>query len=822
MIKSRLEVGGVNFGFTQELPISTNMSIADIREPEKRQSTFSKTITVPGSGEVKRLFEFIFQVNSTLTSFNPNLKTEAKYYVNEVLVFDGALQLLKINNKYINDYESTTFECSLVGLNANLFTDIAGKYLTDLDFSDLDHTFSYASGLFNPSVLGEGYTYAYQDYGLNPSGQRLTDTWYFKYLKPLIFEKEYVNRIVKYAGYYWSGSNYVNNVGDVWVSDSYSITDGGYFDSAYESHIVIPDTKSGALQLASSDIADNECYVGRLGTYTGSVKVGSIPLGQNYFQFYATNETIEANIPYNSEVAPFFDPNARWDSITNYRFTVNQSGTYYIHGSISLSYNVVTYPTGAVTWGPGSNNYFGANIYKSSDGGGTWAYVGGGQGAISSTVIGVNTPKTVTFSGINQNVILAAGDLVRIELSQNGFTSFYFYDAGNNIVTTGGASIRVDIEEPSVFRAKMAFPDLEEGQTVRMNTTIPENVTQLDFLTSIIKLENLFFEPDKTYQNKYNVDVREDFFETDGDNALDWTSKWDISKPQEIIPMGELDWNKISFYYKQDQDYYNKRYLDKYKEVYGSEVQDVENDFVKKEKKIEVVFSATPIAGTSVNDIVAPRYLNMDETTWVVKPLKCNVRRLYFAGMKTCQAHTFVYNGTNNLVSEYPFVGHVDDPFNPTLDLCWDNPLELYWFFPGNTYTNNNRVNERWSKYIQEITDQNSKIVRQWFRLTETDISKFSFSNLVFVRDSYYYVNKIIDYNPQASAVTQVELLKLKAGTVFVPDNDLSYEDLGGSDDGSGSERTGNVQNGTGIIIGVGNYNNGSGTFIVGDDNVIG
>jgi hypothetical protein len=145
MIKSRLEVGGVNFGFSQELPVSTNMSIADIREPDKRQGTFSKTITIPGSGDVKQLFEFIFQVNSSLTSFNPNIKTPAKYYVNEVLVFDGSLQLLKINNKFVNDYESTLFECSLLGESGNLFLDIAGLYLTDIDFSDLDHTFTFTS-----------------------------------------------------------------------------------------------------------------------------------------------------------------------------------------------------------------------------------------------------------------------------------------------------------------------------------------------------------------------------------------------------------------------------------------------------------------------------------------------------------------------------------------------------------------------------------------------------------------------------------------------------------------------------------------------------
>ncbi len=285
--------------------------------------------------------------------------------------------------------------------------------------------------------------------------------------------------------------------------------------------------------------------------------------------------------------------------------------------------------------------------------------------------------------------------------------------------------------------------------------------------------------------------------------------------------MGELDFNRLVFTYKSDKDYYNRVYEDKYKEVYGTQIIDTENEFIKREKKIEVVFSATPIRGTKVNDIVAPGFYDKDDATNEVKPIKCNIRRLYWGGLKPCNEHVFITGSSINYRTTYPFVGHVDDPISPTVDLCWDNPYELNWFFPQRTYTDNNRYNERYAKFIQEITDKDSKIVRMWFYLTESDIANFSFSKLVFVRDSYYLVNKIIDYNPQTKTVTQVELLKLKAGTVFVPNNDLNIDNLGDDDIGI-SARVGNNNNGTGIIIGTGNYNNGTGSFIVGDDNVIG
>lgn len=797
LVKSRLEIDGESVGFITELPISQNLSVADVREPGKGASTFTKTIVIPGEPVIKRLFENCFQVNSTLSNFNPNLKTPARYYVNEVLVFDGNLQLLRINNKYVNDLASTEFECSLVGENKNLFTDIAGLYLTDIDFSDLDHVFNYASGLFNPAELGTGYVYGYQDYGLNPTGAPLTDTWYFRYLKPLFFEREIVTRIFEDAGYSWAS--------------------GGYFDSTYAKSIVIPDNSQGALKLPQADKELNWCYVGRSGTYTNSVEAGTL-VGSAY-KFYNNNEDILAPVRYNDETAPFFDTGNIFDSVTNFRMQVNQGGTYYIYGSITFGLNVVSHPTNAVTYE--SNGTFGFNTHvETSPDGSTWTQVGGHPTYTNFGPIQTIDEYEFKVSVNIPNLNLTSGEYVRITVQQNQFNEIVFRDAGSVIVTAPSASMRFDMLEESVFEAKLAFPDLEEGGTVRMDEVIPKDITQLDFLTSIIRMEHLYFEPSKTVKDQYTVETREDFIDVTAANAYDWTDKWDISRGEEIIPMGELDWNRLTFTYKSDKDYYNKKYEDKYKEVYGTESVDIDNDFIKKEKKIEVIFSATPTVGNYTNDIVCPAYYEKDQTTNVVRPLKVNIRRLYWGGLIDCQPHVLVYGGVDNTMTQYPFVGHVDNPLTPTVDLCFDNPLELYWDFPGNTYTDNNRYNNGYSKYIGEITDQNSKIVRRWFNLNESDIAGFSFRRLVFVRDAYYFVNKIMDYNPQVKGVTQVELLKLKAGSVFVPST-LNIDDLGGDDDPISSERTGNTNNGTGVISGINNYNNGIGVVISGNNNLV-
>lgn len=806
-MKSRLNIDGVDVGFMSELPVSTNYQISDVRSPDKRNSAFSKTILVPGSNEAKILFENIFEVNSSLSNFNPNIKVPAKYYVNELLVLDGFLQLLRINNKYINDLESTIFECSIVGDSGNLFSDIAGLYLTDIDVSDLDHSLVYASGLFNPT-LGEGYCYAYQDYGIESNGAPRTNDWRFEQLKPLTFEKELVMRIVEDAGY--------------------SIADGGYFDTDYAKRIVIPDNNAGGLKMTDAQRADNECYIGKSGTQTSITYNGSFfspPLaGTPFWIFVPVNQSILNPVRFDDEAAPYFDANGRWDPVTNFRFTVNDAGYYYFAAALNVTVELVTAPVGSASWLAPAYDLI-VEFQKSTNGGSTWTNAGNITTQVAWNDLVANTIQTFSISGQLPIIYLNSGDLIRVALVQgpagDSFAGVRFLDGGGSDVTTGTAQMRFNILTGSELDARMAVLDLIYGQTVDYSQCIPAGVTQLDFLTSIIKLENLYFEPSKYVKNQYVVETREDFFYFTGADAVDWTDKWDISLGEEIIPMGELDWNKIVFRYQSDSDHYNKLYEDTYKEVYGTETIETENEFIKNTLDISVVFAATPGVGNPVNDIVVPAYYTLDTTTNIVTPMKTKIRRLYFGGMKSCNSHVLFIGNSSSIPSQYPYVGHVDDPKNPTIDLCFDNPLEVYWTFPGNTYTDNDRYGERYSKQIEEITDQNSKIVVRWFKLDETDINKLSFRKLAFVRDAYFIVNKILDFDPQVEKSVKVELLKLKAGTVFVPNNDIGLDDLGG-DTGSSTERTANVNIGTGILLGTGNYNNGIGIVVVGDNNVIG
>jgi hypothetical protein len=100
--------------------------------------------------------------------------------------------------------------------------------------------------------------------------------------------------------------------------------------------------------------------------------------------------------------------------------------------------------------------------------------------------------------------------------------------------------------------------------------------------------------------------------------------------------------------------------------------------------------------------------------------------------------------------------------------------------------TNNNLYNQYWSKYIQEVTDKDSKIVKGAFHLTPADMENLSFQDLYFFDGNYFRLNKIEDYDPVNPSVNICEFLFLKTGQTFTATT--------GSTGGGGTQGGGNEQ----------------------------
>ena len=198
-MRTRLELGtSGSIDLLDNIPYSLNYAIADIREPDKRNSSYSKTIKIPGSKSNNIIFAHIFEINIQ-SNFNANLKTPCSLYVDELLQMQGFLQLLKINKTDDNQIE---YEVAIKGNVGNIFTDWADLQLTDLDLSAYNHTYDKTAQKASwVATYGEGYVYPMIDYSVTNALTFDVENFY-----PAIYVKQYIDSMFTKAGYTYSSA----------------------------------------------------------------------------------------------------------------------------------------------------------------------------------------------------------------------------------------------------------------------------------------------------------------------------------------------------------------------------------------------------------------------------------------------------------------------------------------------------------------------------------------------------------------------------------------------------------------------------------------
>jgi hypothetical protein len=355
---------------------------------------------------------------------------------------------------------------------------------------------------------------------------------------------------------------------------------------------------------------------------------------------------------------------------------------------------------------------------------------------------------------------------------------------------------------------------------------LPDNIKQSDFFNSIIKAFNLFVEVDKSNEFNLLIEPRPTFYSSGTVN--DWSDKLDYSKETKIIPMGEINNKTYLFTYKDDKDYFNTDYQTKFAEIYGQKKYDIQNDFLKGEVKTELIFSPTPLVDTIGHDRVISKIYTLDNNG-AIKFTPSNIRLLYYGGLKTT-LNTWQHIATSGTTirSNYAYAGHLDDVQNPTFDLSFTNPRQVY--YTPERYTTNNLYNKYWKDYIEQIADKDSKIFVGYFLINEFDIQSLDFRNTFYFENDYWRLNKIIDYDISAKVPTKCEFIKLKTLPPYV--DDIGFNTLGGvEDNGTVVAPTGKIFNSYNdnfvtegaIVSGMRNQvNSGEGVIVIGSDNTVG
>jgi hypothetical protein len=290
------------------------------------------------------------------------------------------------------------------------------------------------------------------------------------------------------------------------------------------------------------------------------------------------------------------------------------------------------------------------------------------------------------------------------------------------------------------------------GSTTDFAQFLNSEVKQSDMLMSFVKMFNLYIEPSQDQPKILRIVPRDDFY--NGVN-VDWTKKLDYSQPVEIVPMGDLDANPYVFTYKEGADTSNKEYQEMYQSTYGSRTYKIDNDFVKTEKKIDIVFSPTQIKNYNNNQ-------KNFVLSYVESEKDGDLRIMYYGGLQSdVYWDLLLFSYMDSIVypqTKLPITIHYDSVTAPTFDILFGMPKEL-GVGAGYQYGNFNLVTNFYYRFITEITNKNSKIVRAYFRITPSDWYNLRFNNLYFFEGQYWRLNKVSDYNPVEEGVYECEFL---------------------------------------------------------------
>jgi len=752
MVRIQLATGYLDVKEGTAFPL--NFQVGDIRDVSKRQGNYSKTITLTGSKNNNNLLNHYYDVNIIEGTFNINALTTGSVIQDGIPIMeDVSIQLTSVKKAQLTDgyEEHVEYEVLIKDSKADFFTAIANKELTDIDFSDLNHTYDATNVVarFTNTVV-DGFKYF-----LPSSSVGVYNTQEFK---PAIFTKVYFDRIFADAGftYDWPTIAY-DRFDKLIIPYNGGVDNFDYNDYLVKAEITVPTTILGSAQPGQSVIA------------TPVIINNFIELEdpQNIFNPVTGVYTTPFNISSaNSQQYDY--------SITiNYELRLNNTsgGTLYAADINGVARPVYYQPKIGVR--SSTQNIINSNIYNNPNPApGTnlvnWAVPSPLTLPVGVTTILSQVAQTtlpLTYPQLNQ---LSSGTLrlsvISPVLPISGLQSSTIYwktvntfgnscPAGTVTLQAVITSMQISIVPNSTIYAI--------GGIIDVNDYVPKKIKQSDFIKGIFNMFNLYASIDSTQPNKLLLQNRDDFY--DSGVEVDWTEKLAKDQEQELSFLPEITAKKVILTYAPDKDAPNVTYTNATNDIYGQVEVIFDNEYVKEVATQPILFSPTPVIKTLFGAFVPMIAGSAPET---------NIRILYdktttTTPLATCgQFYIYDYGsvGMTNL-TDYPLVGHFDDPLTPSFDINFAI-CDFYYYQPSNL-TDNNLYNRYWRRTMGQIN--NGKMLIANFDLKENDIQALKLNDKIRIDNSWWNINKVIDYDANARKLTRVELISIDNEINFTP-----------------------------------------------------
>lgn len=666
---------------------------------------YSREFRIPASKTNVDFFGAIFNVNFD-GWFDFRKKVTATLTVNTIPIASGHVQVKKL---YWQSGKLFEFEVVFFGEVPNLARLLNEKKLRDIESivaGDLDYDLLHANVETPPNehtilTLCDKWNLTASNvegqpvYSTTVFGQPTYKPLYVGHLTPAVKAYYLFDQILKDAGVQWASANLFDMLDNVYVP----FVNGQYLSG----------------ENGMNNITSNVGLAANVNNITSTASNNTISLYTNFTEYEDQGNNWSSGIytvPYSAEYT--------FRVWINGQATRNNTNTDLSNTTLTVLFEL-----------NGSGAISAEQVYFVPQ-----------TGSPTSTNIVADFLRTLT---------LQEGDVMRIKCSLSSNAIGVGAEPSIDIDFYGNANVNYSgtgVELVSVST------QLYGNQPVYMEFNAPD-MKQIDFITSIQKMFNLAFVPDRTLPNTLRIEPLVEYIGSG--NTLDWTAKLDLSKDIAYYPTVDMQKAKFTFTYTEDGDYYNSVYKDNGR-VYGRyEVTEndfeVINEFATGEEKVELAFASTPSAPVQGTDVVVPMFTNAEGQFVQPKPRILYYFADFFVNMYDEVSDSVVQTAVkclNNYSTMNATVTDSDLNFAPEI------PIHTIIAPPYD-----NLYNRWWRNYYRELYDGQARIMEGMFALTLNDIFTFQWSDKIWIVDSWWRVLDIEGYVVGEQDVTKVKLIRL-------------------------------------------------------------
>lgn len=526
-MSARLFIEGYEADTLGDIDVEFTFSIADIKDIDRRNTSFSKTLTLPSTARNQQLFGNIFDISvandidinqpNILINFNPAKQAKGQIFLDGVNIFDGVLRMSKINSIQ----GEVTYDVNLFGRLRDILHVLGDKTLAELNFDEYNHTFNKTNieGSWNRTEWVEGaqnYVYPLVDYGYKLQGE----IYPINNFKPSLFVTEILKRIFAEAQF---------------------VLKADIFESFFFRRLLLM-TAEKTITKEVTSLLDQSTLL----------KIEEI------------------------ESSTFYLDLLSFQNVENLGFTISATGDTFtwnkdqnLASGLTLNFKISLESLVADT-----NNSYTINVLRND------ALILTDVRDFETKAIGQINNWDVSISGA---INLQKDDVFKVEIVADAI-NMGASGIQTKIIIQPGGSLKIGNTVPVAV-------EIEEGDEMQISFTLPKSMKQRDFLKSIITMYNLYIIPDRLNPSAIEIIPYDEFYLLTKDQAIDWTDKLDYSQDIGITPLSELTAKEYKLTFDTDTDFFSQAYKTKFNAEYGEKSEIIDNDFILDTKTVKVVFA---------------------------------------------------------------------------------------------------------------------------------------------------------------------------------------------------------------------------------------